>query len=151
MTAAKIKQGAVTGAKIKLGTLGTVPTAAAATNAAQVGGVPASGYVRNVVEPVHYLGTPGETALEDGCKPIGEAFENPGFFKDLSGIVHLVGDFKDCEDNGKAFTLPPGFRPARDVDYYFDEGLLVFIEANGAVFLEGQFPVMNGVTFRAAG
>jgi hypothetical protein len=46
ITTAKIKNGAVTGTKIKTSSLGTVP---AATDASQLGGVPASGFQKSAM------------------------------------------------------------------------------------------------------
>jgi hypothetical protein len=123
VTTAKIKDGAVTGSKVNLASLGTVSSASSADNAghassadnaAALGGSPASSYVKAGLEPVHVIGEPGEPPFENGAENLtGSEFSKVGFYKDLSGIVHLRGYLYNPDDHKSAFTLPPGFRPQK--------------------------------------
>jgi hypothetical protein len=74
---------------------------------------------------VHEVGASGQVPYTGQFKPYdGPPFGNLSFFKDASGVVHLTG--LACLRNGSicavqtmvggtrdVFTLPPGFRPAR--------------------------------------
>lgn len=104
----RIANGAITGAKLNLAALGTVPSA---TNADQLGGVPAAGYARNQLEAVHVIGAPGQPAFENGCTNFGGGFQTGGFYKDPFGVVHLLGYLTGCAEGSSVFTLPAGFRP----------------------------------------
>jgi hypothetical protein len=95
-----------------LALLATVPSASRADNAAALGGSPASCYVKAGLEPVHVVGEPGEPLFEnEASNQIGPDFVKVGFYKDLSGIVHLQGYLHLSHEDTSAFTLPPGFRP----------------------------------------
>jgi hypothetical protein len=167
VTSAKIKNGAVTGTKVNLATLGTVPSATNATNAenaknadnaksavnaSQLGGTPAANYVKGPLEAVHLVGAPGEPAFENGCENFGGEFQRAGFYKDPFGIVHLVGDVKNCTGQS-VFTLPAAFRPAafqRFTVHATDTTVgTIRVDANGTVnTFSDNNPVINGLTFR---
>jgi hypothetical protein len=99
VTAAKVKKGTLTGAQINASTLGTVPSAQAASSLA-----PAEGW--------HVVGAPGEPGFEPGweSRPI-PVDPSVAFYKDHEGIVHLRGVAMGGTGSGAVFRLPPGFRP----------------------------------------
>jgi hypothetical protein len=153
VTSKKIANGAVTGAKVNLGSLGTVPNAAhaaAADNASQLGGQPASAYARST--PL----TPTAATLLNGWTIADST--TPGYAKDQFGIVHLFGHVGHTPaSQATVFTLPPGFRPAQYVDApaAVEGGVAVLtIESNGDVHLliaPHTFIDLEGVTFLAGG
>jgi hypothetical protein len=109
VTTPKIANDTVTGEKVKESTLGTVPSA---TDAQQLGGLPASSYAKSQLEAVHEIGAPGQPVFENGCNNNNvSAFGEAGFYKDGFGIVHLVGVLSGCTSGNSTFTLPAGFRP----------------------------------------
>lgn len=169
VTAAKIKNGAVTGSKINLASLGTVPnathaaaadkatnadSATHATNADQLGGAPASTYVKGPLEAVHLIGKPGQPAFLNGCQNIAPSFQPAGFYKDPFGVVHLVGDISGCSGpNVDVFTLPAGFRPStfqRFIDHASDTTVgTIRVSPEGVVeTFSNATPILNGITFR---
>jgi hypothetical protein len=79
-----------------------------------VGGAPASSYVKAGLEPVHIIDASGEPPFENGAENLisGTEFVKVGFYKDLSGIVHLQGQLL-VSGSKSAFTLPEGFRPQK--------------------------------------
>ena len=100
VTAAKIRAGTLTGTQVNPSSLGTVPTAETANSLAPP-------------EEWHVVGAPGEPRFEDKWKDQGPPLYSVAFFKDHEGIVHLRG----AATNGKGglvFYLPPGFRPAAE-------------------------------------
>jgi hypothetical protein len=124
VTTAKIKNGAITGAKINASSLGPVPSAASADNASALGGAAPSAYARTQLEPIHFIGDPGEPAFQSGCTDINPSlFGRAGYYKDGFGIVRLVGVLS-CASASAApvFTLPPGFRPATAYNFIVTQG-----------------------------
>src|ERR1700761_6414319 len=178
VTAAKLKNGAVSGSKIAPGAVdaskinaaglavpnaghaGAADSATNATNAANagaLGGVPASGYARNQLEAVNIVGAAGEPALEGGCVDLSGEFEKLGFYKDPFGIVHLQGEATGCSATfGATFTLPAGFRPAKQQIFSVHSASdsvpgAIRIEPTGQIErFSAQDAGLNGVTFRAA-
>ncbi|MBS1861917.1 MAG: hypothetical protein JSS68_09410 [Actinobacteria bacterium] len=137
----QIKNHAVTRAKIKIASLGTVPSATAAVhassadnavhatsadsaghatsadsaaNAESLGGLRAAAYAKAELEPIHTVGAPGQPGFEGGCANEGGNFGEVGFYRDGFGIVHLVGLASCPTLDATIFTLPPGFRPTVD-------------------------------------
>jgi hypothetical protein len=129
ITGAKIAAGAVTGVKIapgsiggpalNLSSIGTVPSAAQATNAAHATSADtatraATAERAEVVpapEALHVV-----TKFEPGCSAAATENLGPvGFYKDAFGEVHLVGSTFCTAENTDAFVLPPGFRPATEI------------------------------------
>jgi hypothetical protein len=108
----KIHDGAVTGAKIKLGTLGTVPSASHATHAAgadnanRLGGRPASAYA--LTGQSRYT----EAQLASGFTNFSTVYALAGYLRDTLGFVHLHGTINCPSGTAMAFVLPPGYRPA---------------------------------------
>ena len=107
VTAAKVKKGTLTGTQINASTLGTVPSAQAASSLA-----PAEGW--------HVVGAPGEPSFEPGweSKPI-PVDPSVAFYKDHEGIVHLRGVATGGLGSGAIFRLPPGFRPTGGKSSHF--------------------------------
>jgi hypothetical protein len=150
VTGVKVKDGSLAGNDIDASTLGQVPsanhagsaaTATIAANAENLGGVAASSYVKAGLEPVHIVGQAGEPAFENTAKNSDAIFEEVGFYRDLSGIVHLQGVLEYLDESKidqPAFTLPPEFSPKkavlfnRSIDPAVPE---VLIEPNGNVVL----------------
>lgn len=150
VTAAKVKKHSLTGANLNLAKLGTVPSATNATNAvnatnaqhaatattatsAATAGTAAG---LTALEPVHFVGAPGEPAFVDEAHNIsadeleenemtGVSLRSVGFYKDHEGIVHLEGDAFVGAGIGSpvsraiVFKLPPGFRPAAKTSLSF--------------------------------
>lgn len=165
VTGGKVKPNSLTGAQINEGTLGTVPSAASATNAlnaATLNGKNADSFAAAKAEPVHIVGTAGQVPFGSGWGPGGE--QEPGFWKDPFGTVYLQGHaehFAGTDD--VIFNLPPGFRPTENSYFstYPSGGtgtVAIAVYANGDVELFGiedpgdeNFVGLNGIVFRAAG
>jgi hypothetical protein len=152
VTTAKIKKNAVTGAKVKESTLGTVPSAQSANDAAALGGAPAASFAKSELEPVHVVGTAGEPSFGAGC---GGFLGIPvGFYKDPFGVVHLRGYVVGCaSESTPAFTLPGGFRPQAQEFFAAvqsnTEASQVEIDASGAVQIwGGKSATLSGIEFR---
>ncbi|MFT3866294.1 MAG: hypothetical protein QM729_18695 [Solirubrobacterales bacterium] len=169
----QIRNHAVTRAKIKIASLGTVPRATAAAHATSaesaahatsadtardaesLGGLSASSYARAELESIHVVGSAGQPGFEDGCAGAGGDFGQVGFYKDGLGIVHLVGLASCPSAAATVFTLPPGFRPA--VDNLMAVAMSETTSGEVGVLPDGEVQVFGGagprlfgVTFRAA-
>jgi hypothetical protein len=156
ITAAKVRKGTLTGAQIDASTLGTVPRAghadiaASADNASKFGGtvpvLPAT--------PIDLL---------NGWVPYGDAYDQPAYWKDANGVVHLKGSVRQpVPGSDIIFVLPPDLRPARSTNWpaTLDQAHFgtIEIEADGSVrsrtFNPTQaaqaqaFSSMEGVSFR---
>jgi hypothetical protein len=119
ITGAKLQNGSLTGAQVNASTLGTVPSATNATNAAhadsaanaeKLNGSPATSYAKTTLEPVRVVGQAGQPSFEHSCTDGG--FTNLGFYKDQFGVVHIIGEVANCTESSSVFVLPTGFRPA---------------------------------------
>ena len=127
-------------------------------------------------EPWHEVGTAGASPFESGFynapaihPSYGTAgFNTVGYFKDLSGVVHLKGmartESASVDPNrsfSTVFTLPAGYRPAATEVQDQTTGRYVLIQPNGKVEIEvwensEETPgiwqggvALDGVTFRA--
>jgi hypothetical protein len=112
VTGSKVHDDTITGAKIKLGTLGSVPLssragrASVADNADRLGGLPSSKYALDSQPPfIRVALLPGFTNFGSGYAPIS-------YMKDTLGFVHLHGTMNCQAGPAVAFTLPAGYRPA---------------------------------------
>ncbi len=144
------------------------------------GGVGPAGSAANVVaEPVHYVATPPtpECPAKPGtfCKAtnqsggwlnveevFGGGYEKVGYYKDPSGIVHLVGLADYSSSGGSAggfvpegpFYLPVGYRPSHTEVFKVasGSGLLdsstVEVRPSGLVAAEETDLNLSGITFR---
>jgi hypothetical protein len=158
VTSAKVKNQTLTGKDINLAKLGKVPQAQVADTA---NAVPPA-------EPIHIVGAPGEPPFENGSANFaapGFSFQPVGFYKDVGGIVHLVGIAKagpnfEASFVGPIFTLPPGYRPAPGVTELFGGGQGSVIGGAGASLSghdvsgqvlgeEGELSILSGDSFRA--
>jgi hypothetical protein len=120
---ADVKNDSLTGLDINESTLGQVPsanTANTANSANSANSAATAGLAQNIAAPegFHEVGAAGEPGFQNGCTKLtgipGLDVENPGFYKDREGVVHLKGVFDNCDPlgNGIVFNLPPGYRPA---------------------------------------
>ena len=101
VTGIKIKKGTITGTNINLAKLGTVPsatTAATATTATSANTATTAGTANALaaLEPAHLVGAAGQPPFLDGASNAGAVagginFQSVGFYKDHDGIVHLRG------------------------------------------------------------
>ncbi|HEX5526375.1 MAG TPA: hypothetical protein VFX44_04135 [Solirubrobacterales bacterium] len=128
VTNAKIKNGTITGKKLNLKKLGTVPNATHASSADVAGTVPPNA--------VHVVGAPGEPPFTGGSSNFGSesGLTLPGasFLKDHDNVVHLEGVVRVGPSGavgGEIFVLPPGFRPP--------SGQIVLLVANEHTFIIG--------------
>jgi hypothetical protein len=160
VTTAKIGKEAVTGAKIKLSSLGTVPAATNATNAAHANAADAATNAGNLAAPeaIHVVGASGEPLFENGFEDLGPPVAPLGFYEDRQCVVHFDGDTRG-EGGVAAFTLPAAYRPAADELSGIGVGGpiagSVEIQANGEVkpFSAGSGSKVfgfTGISFRAA-
>jgi hypothetical protein len=146
VTGAKVKKGTLTGSDINFKKLGVVPEAA---HAASADSLPP-------IEPVHYVGAPGEPPFASGAGNLpsdadGGSITPARFYKDHDGIVHLEGlviaGVGPNKDEHPVFTLPPGFRPLPG-KYLFlgsDEIALIIPSAEGQPFSGTLFATEDGV------
>ena len=141
-------------------------------------------------ESFHKLGAPGQPPLGNGGQgdcvwgdPSSETFplegvNPPAFYRDLAGVVHLVGVTEaangpggdgQCGDSDAVedlvvFRLPPGYRP-ENVELATGAGQMVLIVPDEGATIGGEavppgavvpvngfgLTVLDGVDFRAAG
>jgi hypothetical protein len=165
VTGAKIKKRTITGAQVNLAKLGTVPSANTAATAGTANAL-------SPPEAIHLVGMPGQPGFEGGSVGYGEpgvTYQPVGFYKDKEGVVHLEGVVQVGKEKGTTslvpiFTLPPGFRPANSVVQIFPS-----VSTNGVVIAgsnasyeghglsgnvlgsEGETLVLSGITYRAGG
>ncbi len=144
----------LTGSDIAESKLKQVPSAAAADNAAALGGIGAAGFVRQDSSPFTALGLqpdwaalPGETA--------------PGFYRDALGFVHLRGVLRRTGGDPVALVLPVGARPGglKRFPAYSETDVGVPVVAGVVIAPDGELrPVgaavddlvsLEGITFRA--
>jgi hypothetical protein len=111
VTNAKIKNGTITGKKLNLKKLGTVPSATHASSADIAGTVPPNA--------VHVVGAAGEPPFQSGSSNFGSLSglantPQVSFMKDHDNVVDLEGIAKKGTGGpipGTLFQLPAGFRP----------------------------------------
>jgi hypothetical protein len=144
VTGAKIKKNTITGTNINLARLGTVPTATTATTATTAG--TANGLTPP--EALHLVNAPGEPGFEGGSfnltAPNVSGLPPASFYKDHEGIVHLegivmVGKEEKVGSLVPIFTLPAGFRPANGVVQILPAG-----GASSAVIIGGAGSSLEG-------
>lgn len=145
----QIKNNAITGAKIKLASLGQVSSAATAARAVAAD----SALALAAPEPVHLI-----TEFEHGFRNSGEGLEEAGYYLDRQCEVHLQGSI--LGNSGlTAFVLPEGFRPSGDLFASIPTGTgpgYLELLANGSarVGLYGSSGErtfgLDGLTFRVA-
>jgi len=91
--------------------------AATARNANALGGYPASYFALASIEAAHVVGATNQPPFQNGWSAnVDPADQGLSFFKDGWGIVHLQGNTGNVNPTtGTIFTLPVGYRPAKDV------------------------------------
>jgi hypothetical protein len=163
VTNAKIKNATITGKKLNLKKLGTVPLAAHASSADIAGTVPPNA--------VHVVGAPGEPGFQSGTSNLGGLGEgintpNASFLKDHDNVVHLEGIVKKGTGGpipGTLFQLPPGFRPPSgtiDIVTEAEENTILIAGSNvvisgtdisGLVIASGsqEAAILTGISFFA--
>ena len=107
VTTAKVKAHAITGKKLKLKSIGTVPNASHAILADTANALPAP--------EVHAIGAPGQPRFNADAKNISTeggpfGFVPAAFFKDHDGVVHLEGAIIPGT-SPIVYILPPGSVP----------------------------------------
>ena len=165
VTGIKIKKQTITGKNINLAKLGMVPSAANAGTAGTANALTAP-------EASRVVGASGQPPFLDGSSSNTEflgAIKLPpvGFYKDHEGIVHLEGLAKvgpeESPIKGLIFNLPSGYRPASGTSQIFTFGssgiVIVFgsnvsiggknIEGDVLSFGGGTEALLNGIAFRA--
>jgi hypothetical protein len=191
VSGAKVADNSLSGADINESSLSAVPSAtnaSHATNADQLGGAAASAYVQgssaipagdiggtyadltlkppeaaHVVNPASFGACVGINHWQN----VGGGFTDTGYYRDPFGTVHVQG-MVYCAGVAVAtpiFTLPPGYRPAAQVDFATPEhkgaggsaGLAdVAVLGDGSVFwttfsdslAANDFLSLNGISFR---
>ena len=115
VTGAKVKDDSLTGADVLESGLGKVPSAASADQAASAtsAGHAATADTLSASEAWHEVGTAGNPAFQNGWSNYSPSFYGAAFYKDRLGYVHLRGMIDDGTMSATAFTLPPGYRPAK--------------------------------------
>lgn len=163
VTNAKIKNKTITGKKLNLKKLGTVPSATTAATAA----------IANTVPPnaVHVIGAAGEPGFQSGSQNYGSLSgiantPQASFLKDHDNIVHLEGIVKKGSGGpvpGTLFQLPAGYRPPSGtidvLEVPEEQSLLIAgsnvvvsgIDISGLVIAEGEKEnvILTGISFFA--
>ena len=125
VTTPKVKDDSLTGADVLESSLGKVPSAASADQAASAtaavhaasattAGHAASADTLSASEAWHEVGTPGEPAFWNGWVNFPGS-NSAGFYKDRLGYVHLKGFVRFGAVPGNVFVLPAGYRPAKQL------------------------------------
>ena len=116
VTGTKVKDDSLTGADVLESSIGKVPSATSAdqaTSAATAGHATTADGL-SAPEAWHEVGTPGNPAFQHGWENYSPlSFSTAGFHKDRLGYVHLKGVMDDGVMSQTAWTLPPGYRPAK--------------------------------------
>lgn len=63
------------------------------------------------LEAVKVVGATGQPVFQNSWVAFGTGDDQPGFYKDAWGIVHLTGTLKSGTVGSVMFTLPAGYRP----------------------------------------
>jgi hypothetical protein len=185
----RLRKHTVTGKQINLTKLGTVPastyansagsatsathassagsatsaahatSADSAANAAELGGQPASAYVRTGFSGgfQQFVGSPGEPTFQNGWSNVGSGFLRAGFYIDPIDRVHLGGVVTGSNPSTTVFTLPPADRPFANLAFSVAAGTgspaveNVDVFSNGDVFAFGSQTTvsLDGISFRA--
>lgn len=173
----------MTGAQVNESTLGVVPSsthagnadvasrATTATSALSAKHAESASHSDNTdiaADATHFGGVvpvPAATpvTLLNGWEPYGVAYDQPAYWMDAEGVVHLKGSVRQpVAGSDIIFVLPPGLRPARSTNWpaTLDQAHFgtIEIEADGSVRSRtfnatqaGQaqaFTSMEGVSFR---
>jgi hypothetical protein len=102
------------------------------------------------IEPYRVVGTAGQPAFQHQWTNTAPSLASAAFFKDPTGVVHLRGSVENGHSAAVIFTLPPGYRPARQLN------LPVAVSASGVGWLEISTsgtvaPIWSGSGLRSVG
>ncbi|HEX4670226.1 MAG TPA: hypothetical protein VH275_09680 [Solirubrobacterales bacterium] len=177
VTGAKVKNQSLSGSDIKLGTLGTVPSAtnaahATAADRANLADRASVAELANSISPLeatHLVGTAGQPGFESGSANLpseaGVGYQPVGFYKDHEGIVHLQGVVNVGATGalpGVIFRLPSGFRPRSGTLVVLNVFCSRFVssgcgvdeggaqEAYASIVVGGSSTVLSGQNFEGA-
>src|SRR4051794_16172788 len=152
VTSKAVKNGALSGADLKLASLGTVPTASNAGHAT------VADHANSIPSPEAYrlVGNPGEPAFQNGWHNVAGPYATAAYFKDLEGVVHLRGSVT-AGISPTVFTLPTGYRPSGRLGFAIlgaggnPPVGTVAVDSSGTVGLNsGVQPfALDGISFRA--
>jgi hypothetical protein len=168
ITAANVEDGTLTGTQIRSSTLGTVPSASHAGRASNADHALSADDASSADNASRFGGVvpvPSATPIEllNGWQPYGAGYDQPEYWMDANGVVHLKGSVKQpVAASDIIFVLPSGLRPARSTNWPATLDSAHFgtieIEADGSVrartFSNEQatqsrlFTSMEGVSFR---
>lgn len=107
------------------------------------------------VENTHYLGATNEITFTGAWVAYGAGYEDPGYYKDILGRVHLSGMVKSGAAGSVICNLPAGNRPKARMIFVVstDTGIgRVDVLGTGDVqHVSGGtgFVPLNGISFRA--
>ena len=87
------------------------------------------------------------TGVSDGWASASPSTNRAAYARDAFGVVHLRGIVDQCGATPKIFTLPPGYRPAKE-EFAPAGGPVVY--ANGRVDGGTNQILLDGRTFRCA-
>lgn len=143
----RLRNDAVTGAKVKEATLGTVPSAEIANGIVQP-------------EDWHEVGSPGEPAFQNGWLNVKAKTppepQTTAFYIDREGVVHLKGLVGSGTEGTPVFQLPAGYRPASNTFVSPGTGLVGIYGSDtgdagldGAVVATDKLTSLDGIAFRA--
>jgi hypothetical protein len=156
LTGTDVQAGSLTGAQVNASTLGTVPNASHADKASSADDASKLGGVAPVPPAI-------PITLLNGWQPYGGGYDQPAYWQDALGEVHLKGSVaQPIAGSDVIFVLPANMRPARSTNWPATLDSAHFgtieIEANGDVrartFSAEQatqshlFTSMEGVSFR---
>lgn len=147
----RLKDDTVTGKQVNESSLSVVP------DASRLQGQPASAFAPSGVEGAHVVGATGEPPYENAWGAPGSTDEAVSFYRDPYGIVHVQGSAEHTgASTATIFTLPPGYRPAKDLYFAIYGGpdtTTLAVTATGAVTPSAAagtaFAGLSNVTFRA--
>lgn len=148
---------------------GTIPAAVGSTYRRSNGGTGTTLYVKESAptpttgwiavggsEATHLVGAVGEPAFANSWANLGGAYQTAGFYKDVTGRVHLRGVVTGGTVNTAMFVVPAGYRPALNLIMAVRDGAGALqrfnVQTNGNVSMEAgnnAFVGIDGISWRA--
>ena len=120
VTADKVRKGTLTGAQINASTLGTVPNAGHSDNSDKATSAISATSADDASRLGGVVPVPPATPINllNGWQPYGNGYDQPAYWKDANGVVHLKGSVaQPVPGSDVIFVLPPGLRPARSTNW----------------------------------
>jgi len=138
----------------------SVANADTAGNAGALGGKPPSAFAASASEPYREVGTPGQPQFQNGWVNYDSTAQSTvAFYRDPLGVVHLKGQIRAGTNGATLFTLPAGYRPAKNMVLPFTNVAGTGAVANLSITSDGRVTPfcgggcvqagMDGLTFRA--